>query len=466
MLTYKKYVFAVFAVFAALLIALHSPGEMSVDSVMALYEGAINAAVGWGPTFMASAISWLGGGLLGTSLMVGITCVLTYGCFALLLTSFSGVKIPSWQVIVALILALNPLFMFYVGIIWKDVLLATISLVAATILLLAVNKHGSGRYALIGIAIALSGMAVPIRQQGVLIALPFACVAAGLVITELQARKFVSVTIVFVSIALVFLCSTGFYVASALTVRPQAHGPVSVGIRTIQAYDISGMIAMADPDDPSKWSGASSQVKSDIKARYSSQRIDTIWHLPTIRGYFNGLSDRKITSVWLRGIEHSPMTYFRARAHAFSELLGLHQIAGCVPAYWGVYGLPSQVKALGLENKMDVRALSIKHVAEALYATPVFRNWFYALILFFASTIAVFRLSGETRMVAIGVSVSGWLYFLSFIPTTIACDVRYLYPVATVATVLCIFVLTRTKVVVGLPNVRRRKEGDPSSNGE
>lgn len=442
---YRHLTFGLFGVFAAALAAFHSPGQMSVDSVMALYEGTKGAAVGWGPTFMAATLSWLGGGTVGTSLFVGINCALTYGCFVALLVHRNVQSLPLWQTALAFVLAFNPLFMFYVGIIWKDVMLATIAMVAATLLLLASGKHGRDRYLLIALAAIVSGILVPIRQQGILIAIPFATIAGWLVFRELKQSKPIRVAAFVVSIGVVMVCSVIFYVLSAATVRPPAHGPVSVGIYTIQAYDIAGMIADAKSGDPSKWSGASQVVQSDIKAHYSSERIDTIWHLEPVREYLNSFSAERYMSVWLRGIEHDPWAYLKSRAKAFAALLGLGDITGCVPAYWGVYGLPTQVSTLGLRNEMDPRARVIGHVAQDLYRTPVFRNWFYALLLLATTVSAVYRIRGEERIAAGGVAVAAWLYWLSFLPTTIACDFRYLYPVATLTTVLCVFLLICTQ---------------------
>lgn len=441
---YRYLTFGLFAVLATVLAAFHSPGQMSVDSVMALYEGAKGAAVGWGPTFMAATLSWLGGGTVGTSLFVGINCALTYGCFTILLTRHEVRSVPPWQTALAFVLALNPLFMFYVGIIWKDVMLATIAMVTATLLLLAADKHGRNRYLLVVLATIMAGVLVLIRQQGILIAVPFAIVAAWLVTRDLKRSRPVHAVAFVACVGLVVASSVTFYALSAATVRPQPRGSISIGIYTIQAYDIAGMIANAKPGDPAKWSGASQAVQSDIKAHYSSERIDTIWHLEPVRDYLNTFSAQRYMSVWLHGIEHNPKAYMKSRVDAFASLLGLRSIVGCVPAYWGENGLPEQISALGLRNEMDARARIVGHSAQNLYGTPVFRNWFYAFLLLAGTILTAFRIHGEVKIPAVGVVAAAWLYWLSFLPTTIACDFRYLYPVAALASVLCMFSLTHT----------------------
>ena len=440
---------SVFAVLGVVLVALHSPGEMSVDSVMSLYEAMTGFAAGWGPTFMSATLAWLGGSTIGTCLFVALNCVLTYGCFVVLLTRGRCVNLPRWQVAAAFLLALNPLFMFYVGIIWKDVMLATMALVAATLLLLAADRTGRSRFLLLGLCILVAGMLVPIRQQGVLIAIPLAVATGWLVVNEVKPSVLGRMAAFTSCIALVVMSAVLFNSLSAATVKPPSNGSVSVGIFTIQAYDIAGMIAGAKKGDPAAWSGASLTVQKDIHAHYSSERIDTIWQLESVRTYFNKLSAEQYMSTWANGIKHDPGAYVRSRLAAFASLLGLRSITGCVPTFWGIGALPEQVSALGLKNGMDARARFIGHTAIRLYATPVFRNWFYAALLLLASAATVCRLRDSRRVCGVSVASAAGLYFLSFLPTTIACDFRYLYPVACLSTLLCIYLLSRVQIFNG-----------------
>lgn len=437
----------ILAILAVVLAALHAPGEMSVDSGMSLYEALKGSAVGWGPTFMSATLAWLGGGTIGASLFVALNCILTYACFAALLTSGRLASLPRWQVATAFLLSLNPLFMFYVGIIWKDVMLATVAMVTATLLLLAVDRNGRGRYLLLVFCLPLIGLMVPIRQQGILIAIPLAIAAGWLVARNVRGGLLGRVVVFACCLAFVVASNAVFHSLSAATVKPKAQDDVSVGIYTIQAYEIAGMIANAKPGDPASWSGATPAVQQEIKSHYSPERIDTIWGLEPIRNYFNKLSAEQYMSIWLRGIKHDPGAFVRSRFSAYASLLGMQSIDGCVPAFWGVSALPDQVAPLGLQNGMDARARLVGHTAIRLYGTPVFRNWFYSLLLLFVSAAALFRMKAEQRVAAISISIAAWLYLLSFLPTTIACDFRYLYPVACLSTLLCIHLLTRARLL-------------------
>jgi hypothetical protein len=439
---FHKLTFLLFSAIAVALAAFHSPGQMSVDSVAALYEGATGVAAGWGPTFFSAFLAWLGRSVVGTSMFIAINCYLTYGCFSALLVSQGKELVPRWQLLLAFVLALNPLFMFYVGIIWKDVMLATAAMAAGTSILLAANKDGRARYLLLGGAAAAIASLALIRQQGFLVALPFTVVVAFLAVKELRCRLAGRV--------IVFLLCAGSIAGSTFvldklanhTVRQAAASPVSVGLLTIRAYDIAGMIKYAAPGDAAGWAEAAEDVQTKIKSTYSPERIDSFWHDPIVRGYFDSLSEARYSLIWKRGIEHDPRAYLEHRINAFMSLLGTRSIEGCVPAYWGIAGIPEQLAGLSLREEMDARARVIGRASLDMYGSPVFRNWFYVLLLIVSTVIIALRARGEQRLATGGIAVAAWLYLVAFAPTTIACDFRYLYPVATLSTILCIFLLT------------------------
>lgn len=449
----NRSILCVFALLAVVLAAFHSPGQMSVDSIIALYSAMNGVAAGWDQTFFSAVLSWLGGNVVGSSLFVAFNCILTYGCFAaVLMRRGDEIPIPWWKFAVAFVLALNPLFMFYVGIVWKDVMLGTVAILAATLIHFSVEKNGGRRYVLLGLAVVSIGLLTPIRQQGFLIAAPFAVIVAVLAAASYSGQKFlrgIRVGIFSLCIVVTVAVTGIFHVLSIRTITPPDKNSMHVGMLVIQSFDIAGMIADAAPGDPSLWSKAPPAVQDKIKSLYSPERIDTFWQDPTVRPYLDSLSVKQHWAVWTQGIAHNPMAYIKHRLGAMSMLLGFGSIEGCVPAYWGLYGLPEQVQALGLQEQMDSRAKTIGRLVTDLRDTPVFRNWFYAFLLLVSSVFGTLRLSGERRWVVYGIAAAGWLYLLSFIPTAISCDVRYLYPVASLATILTMFVLLNRRQTVG-----------------
>jgi len=446
---YRNLTIGLFAMLAVVLAAFHSPGQMSVDSILALYGAMKGVAAGWDVTFLSAILAWLGGGVIATSLFVAINCFLTYGCFVVILTDKVSVLVPRWRLVLAFVLALNPLFMFYIGIIWKDVILATSAMLIATLLLLAVNRAGRVRYLLLTLSAIMIAFLVPIRQQGILLAAPFAIVTAWLMMKSWRQRTIFRMAVFIACIGFIVGCNVLFMKFEAYTIKAPAVGAVWSGLLTIRDYDIAGIIAHTRAHEPNDWSEATPAAKDEMRTLYSPERIDTIWHVPAVRSYFDNLGSAQGWSIWVHGIERHPMAYVQHRMSALAWLLGLRRMDQCVAAYWGIYGLPDQVAALGLHEEMDGRAKAIGHLTVHLYGTPVFRNWFYALLLLVATIVTVVKLKGERRLVASGVAVASWLYLLSFIPTTIACDFRYLYPVACLSSVLCVYLLTCTPPKAG-----------------
>lgn len=442
---YKISVWISASLLTTLLAAIHAPGQISVDSGIALYEGVVGRAVGWGPTFMAAVLAWLGGGVLGASLFVAFNCIAIYGVFAVLLTDrVTPARIGALRAGGAALLALNPLFMFYAGIVWKDVMLASAASVALAAILACSHERRWPRWPLLavcaGATLAVAMLAL-LRQQGALLAIPLALALAWVLARRCGGSRRLRAIIVAASLSLTVLTTLLLSHLAALRVAQLPSSPVSVGLLTVRAYDIIGMVANSAADAPHDWSRASDEVVARMRAGYSHERIDTIWHDPVVRGYINALSEEQSKRIWLDGVKRAPGAYLRHRARAFEALLGMGPISGCVPAYWGVAALPEHLEALSLAEEMDPRDRLLGRAVQKLEVSMVFRHWWYVLLLAVASVLLVRRPGTPAVWVVRCAVVGGWGYLASFMPATIACDFRYLYPVAAIATIACMFVL-------------------------
>lgn len=434
------------ALLAMLLVGLHAPGQMSVDSGVALYEGIAGRAIGWGPPFFAAVLRWLGGGEVGAGVFVALNAFAIYGCLAVLLTAApmsSGVA--AWRRMLALVLALNPMFAFYAGIVWKDVMLATCAMVAATALLVAAGKSGRARAWLIaGALLAIAPMTL-LRQQGILLAAPLALAAVWMAASPVEPGPPVArrIAIAVALLGMSALSTLGLDRLSKATIQPLPASPVSVGMTTIRAYDIAGMIAYAEPGDPSRWSGAGAAVRQQLRHFYDPGRIDPLWRDPFARAYFTGLGEEGVRTAWWAGIRHDPVAYASHRFAAYRALLGVGSIEGCVPAYWGVAAPAEYLDPLGMREEMDPRDRLIGRTALRLYATPVFRHWVYAMLLLVAG-IAAWRRRAADALPLRATAIAAATYVASYAPATIACDFRYLYPAACLSTVLGAWLVLRS----------------------
>lgn len=457
---YRASVLLIALLFATLLAAIHSPGQISVDSGIALYEGIVGRAVGWGPTFFAAVLAWLGGGILGASIFVALNCLVTYGLLAALLTvGVSAGKVPVWRMCIAVLLAANPLFMFYVGIIWKDVMLASTAASVVGLLLFSLRmERRSALLALFASTICIAMLPL-LRQQGILLAVPLAVMCAWVIARRFEGSMGVRAGLMVASLVLTLTMSAALSKAAALRVTSLPASPVSVGFLTIRAYDIVGMVAYAEPGDSSAWTGASPVAIQKMKTGYSPQRIDTLWHDADVRGYINSMSAEQSAQVWRNGIKQDPQAYLTHRARAFEALIGAGPMTGCVPAYWGVAAVPEHLSALGVAEEMDPRDRFIGGEVKLFEPTMVFRHWWYAALLLIATVLLLRGSHSTERWILRVAALVAWLYLGSFVPTTIACDFRYLYPVSFLSTLICIYMLVH-------PQGRQAVKGEVATSAQ
>ncbi|MBW8311773.1 MAG: hypothetical protein K0M64_07015 [Rhizobium sp.] len=429
---------------ALLLVALHSPGQMSLDTVVALYEGVINRAVGWGPPFMAAVLEWLGGGVVGAAVFVALNTALVLGGFFLVLTRGADTghlgRLPAWRLLLALLLCLNPLFLLYVGIIWKDVLLATLAM-AAVVGLWSLERRPDARrwwlVALVGLALAALPWA---RQQAFLVAFPLWGVLAWLVARRQpgRPRRFAAGLAVLLALA---LGQRGIGAAADATITPLPESPTSTGLAIIMAYDIIGMSATSADGEPARSAGAGEATIDAMRRSYSPERVDSSWHVPEVSSFINGLSQDELRSAWWRGVREHTGDYLGHRANALASLLGLRSMEGCVAGYWGVAGIPEHVLHAGLIEEMDPRDRLVGRITVQLRDTPVLRHWTYLVVLAVVTFVQLRRRGGEGATTSAGATLGAWLYFGSYVPTTIACDYRYLYPTAALACLVALHLL-------------------------
>lgn len=463
MTAWRADVLAGLALLAMLLVGLHAPGQMSVDSSLALYEGLAGHAIGWGPPFFAAVLRWLGGGEIGAGLFVALDVFAIYGCFAVLLTAGEAPsRAPAWRRVLALLLVLNPMFAFYAGIVWKDVMLATCAMIALTALLVASGKGARARAWLLAVALLAIAPMTLLRQQGILFAAPLALAAAWMAASPVGRRPAARRRVA-VAAAVLALSGASTLILerfSTATIEPLPASPVSVGLSTIRSYDIAGMIAYAKPGDPSAWSGAGAEVRQQLRYFYDPERIDPLWRDAFTRAYFNGLGEKGLRGAWWAGIRHDPVAYASHRIAAFRALLGFGPVAGCVPAYWGVAAPTEYLEPLGMREEMDPRDRLIGRTAGRLYPTPVFRHWTYAALLLVAGVAALRRRAVDALPLRAGAFAAA-AYLASFAPATIACDFRYLYPAACLSSVLCTWLVLRS----ASRNQTLMSEGNSRSTG-
>ena len=427
---------------AAFALALHAPGEISIDTGRQLHEAATGLSMSWNPPFMSAWLRLLGGGMLATTLFILINTLTTYVSFALLNCNLGkGRHLSKWRITVSIFLVLNPLFFYYVGIVWKDVLIATFLISCVTLLIVGVECSGGKRLILLFGALLLASLLPLIRQQGALVA-PFFVVIAACFLSKSDAaskkRKFVSFLSLIIA-SVVFSLAIGHVVHE--TIRGNNDTDYSRGFASVMLYDITGITVEANARGQKLPIFISESLKENMIKDYTPERVDPLVNNKIIRSYIDPLPIGALARQWADIVYHYPADYIAHRARVMSRLLGFVNLQQCVPIYDGKYVLAEDASTADGQVSFDERARLLSRIELKMVDTPIFRNWFYVLLLGIASCMMFKVRRKELRWIGIASLGAGWVYFLSLVPTAIACDVRYLYPVAilsTVSALICI----------------------------
>lgn len=416
-----------------LALVLHTPGHISFDSSMQLHEAATGIAVSWNPPFMSALLRWLGGNALAAVALMLINVLGTYACLWTIARSGiragSDAAIATWRVLWCALLIANPVIFLYIGILWKDVLMATLMLLALTLALLAARAHGIRRFLLSVLAIVVL-LPMPLtRQQGwfllpILLAAPVWLLAprAGRRPDQLLRATTVVLSTVLAMVLLSF--------AVARTIRGDGRD-VFNGSRAVMAYDVAGAIARSRSagQDMMNLLQPPAPAWERITVLYSPARSDPLVDDPVAGRYLGRIKPAQLSAAWWILLRQHPRVWLRQRWDAFAWLLDMHDLQRCLPIHVGVAGMPDYLDELRIRQGSDARDDLLFALSRKAQSTILYRHWFYALLLPLALALTWFaRALGAARGVLVVHLLGLGAYLLSFLPTSLACDFRYLYP--------------------------------------
>jgi hypothetical protein len=422
-----------------LAIVAHGGGHVSMDSSEQLYEAATGRSVSWSPPFMSALLRVLGGGTQATAAFVACCTLLTYG--GLLLAWRAGSRTHAGRgpgiaaTLAGLVLVANPLVFLYVGILWKDVMLASLLAAVSGLLLAASGAPRRASFACASLACLLLVPLLLVRQQGILLAPPLLAVAATLIagarrpgLDVAWMGRWLAVVVVFAVLAW----------ATSLGVRQVIHGALEkstdVGIAAVMRYDLSGMLAYGRapaPDLPDDLRDP--RVIAAMKHTYSADRLDFVLNDPEVGLGFQRMDLAADKRAWWAQVRADPLVFARVKAEQFAWLVGLRRLDRCLPVHVGVEGNPEYLRAAGVAEGVEPEDLRLYRFAMWARHLVLYRHWFYLALLV---GVAGYLLAGWRRRafapaptVALGGMVLGLCAFYgAYLLTTIACDFRYLYP--------------------------------------
>jgi hypothetical protein len=409
-----------------LTLAANLPGQMSLDSVVALTEARTGVRQTWAPAISSWVLKPFDALLSGAGLYVTAQATVLF----LALMSLTGLRPRAgWlAVILAACAVATPQLMIYQGIVWRDVLFANLSVAGFVLLAHAARRWDARPPAalLIGAAVCL-GAAALARQNGAILALAAAGAAAWLA----RPRGWR---------AAAAWGAGGLAATAAVAVivgglaQPAQTPPglkLNAAMLILEHYDVVGAhahhprlrlkeIAKADP-------AAAALIESRGPVIYTPSRVDTLdlddnfrralWHVPA----------KAMQAQWRRIILHYPAAYLLQRADVFRWTLLTPRLELCLPVHLGVSGPADMLRDLDLQDGVEPRGQALARYAQRFYGTPVFSHLAWAAAAL--ALIVLFARRGDPADGVFVAMLAGSLAFAaSFFVVSVACDYRYLYP--------------------------------------
>jgi len=456
---------------AAAAIAMHVPGELSMDSSLQVYEALTGRSVSWAPPFMSALLRWMGGGPQSTTLFVVICTLATYGGLGLALGRGTGPGVPgvpaatgragAWRALriaAIAILLLNPILFLHVGIVWKDVLFASQLALAMGLMLAAVDCPRWRRWLFAAACLVLLPAPL-VRQHGVLLT-PLLAAPCLWAITAPREPGRIRRGARLGAMA----AATGAYIVLFLllnaavqhTIRGAGEKSASVGLTVIARYDLTGMIAKGMPVSRLPPTLRDPAFLAASRRHYSDDRIDFVLHEPTIEATFEMLDDRQLQAAWVDAVAAEPLRYLEVKGAQYAWLIGLHRLDKCLPVHVGVEGNREFLLASGFQPGLDARDPWLYRLSMFTRHFALYRHWFYLVV--FAGCVAVLfarrrRIAPPERGVLAAFVLAIAVLYASFGPTVLACDFRYLYPGIVMVSALALHLMAK-------PALRRTSTDD------
>lgn len=431
---------------ACLGLALHAPGHVSMDSSVQLYEAFTGQSISFNPPFMSALLRWLGGGSVATALLVLINTGMLYGSFALVAvllahwrTQLGLGPLPVWRALLAVLVVLNPLVFLYAGIVWKDVLLASLLTAGSALAVAACFGPWPRRVLCVVVALVLLSAALITRQQGVFMA-PMIVLALIVALWPAQRRHglYLSIAIIAVFAVTVNVLQRQVDIA----IKPPMADATSVGLRSLMTFDMAGIVSHSKRPAEEYALATSAEQLSAIRAVYTPERVDTLSHTPFIQTWTGQLSTPQLQSAWWAMLKQDPQAYLAHRFASFAKLMGLAGIDGTLPIHIGVEGNTAYLEQVGMQPGRTQRTQLIYDLARSFFDTPLYRHTFWLAMLGVVVVGGAFAgLPRRLALVAALIATATLMMYASYLPTAIAADFRYLFAAIPLVMLLALLLL-------------------------
>ena len=413
------------AVGLLLTLAANVPGQMSLDSVVALTEARTGVRQTWAPAVSSWILKPFDHLVAGTGLYLTASAALLF----ISLMSLTRLRPRSTWLAVGLgvLVILTPQILLYQGIVWRDVLFANLT-IAGFVMLAHAAKAWEARPPVLPLAGALVCLALAAlaRQNGLILVVAAAAVLAW------TARK--GGWRPALAWGLGALVAAGFLALGIDHIAKPAHTPPKLRLNAasliLEHYDIVGAkahhprlklkeIGKVDP-------AAQALLERDAAKIYTPTRVDTLDRDETFRKTLWHVPDAAMHAQWRRIIIHYPAAYLLQRADVFRWTFLTPKLELCLPAQVGVTGPQGMVDKLGVQSGVDIQDQGLADYARRFYGTPVYSHLTWALVAV-GVIVLLLRRRDPADWVFVALLGGTLAFVASFAVISVACDYRYLY---------------------------------------
>jgi hypothetical protein len=395
----------------ALTLSIFYPGIMTYDAKF-VYEDIAKGVLGdWQSPVMTvlwGMIDPVAPGAASMFLLIATAYWLGFGLLALALARRS----TRLAVLLPLLALLPPAFVF-VGVIWRDVLFATVWLLAAAIAFVAVGRGPWLRVPAQTLALALCAFGVLLRPNA-LIAAP---VLAAYIAWPMQASlKRTAILFIPAMAGLFALVQVVYYGALGAT---RQHP-----LQSLMVFDLGGISQFAKQNQfPVSWSEPEGTLL--LNGCYQPTEWDIYWRLEPCDFVMRKIEREEklfgtpaITEAWAHAILRHPGPYLRHRAAFMWNFLGGDNLT-----MW-VADVERPTQNVFADRPAFVALVSLH---DRLKSTPLFRAGAWLLVCLIACGFVWRRRETPEGAFVLGVSGSAAVYVLSFLAVGVASDFRYAY---------------------------------------
>jgi hypothetical protein len=406
-------VLAIAAAGFALTLRIFYPGVMTYDAAYIYSYIAAGPAGDWQSPLMTALWGVIDPIAPGAGSMFLLIAALYWLAFAVLALALA--RRSPWLGPAVLLLALAPPAFCFVGIIWRDMLLAAAWLLAAALAYAAAGKpdHARARarrLAAQALALGLLAFGFLLRPNG-LFAAPI--LAAYLVWPDRFDLKRTAVLYVPAALVLALLMPLVYYGLLDAKHENQLHA--------IFVFDLGGITHFTGVNQfPVTWSAAESEMVTG--SCYKPTDWDIYWTSDPCRFVMAKLDDAKLfgspalTEAWLRALAAHPLAYLEHRAAVMANFLARQNLT-----MWTIdIAHPDQIVFADNPWFMGLKALH-----DRLAPTPLFRAGTWLLLCVLWCVLVWRRRATPSGAFVLGVCGSAMVYLATFFPVGVASDFRY-----------------------------------------